>query len=131
MQYHRRDRLNFRISEGYECDPALAFDSLHFRQSERRWLPLSRDTPIENAESAAESFETALSIKSHKRGVTPNRGPILRCGALLGLGQGRFQACAYKKQSPMCFHIGPFKIIPAATYSPTHLRMQYHRRWQA
>jgi hypothetical protein len=21
--------------------------------------------------------------------------------------------------------------IPAATYSPTHLRMQYHRRWQA
>src|SRR6187455_2749926 len=23
------------------------------------------------------------------------------------------------------------KIIPAATYSPTHLRMQYHRRWQA
>jgi hypothetical protein len=24
-----------------------------------------------------------------------------------------------------------FEIIPAATYSPTHLRMQYHRRWQA
>ena len=23
------------------------------------------------------------------------------------------------------------ELIPAATYSPTHLRMQYHRRWQA
>jgi hypothetical protein len=23
------------------------------------------------------------------------------------------------------------EIIPAVTYSPTHLRMQYHRRWQA
>ena len=25
----------------------------------------------------------------------------------------------------------PHELIPAATYSPTHLRMQYHRRWQA
>ena len=23
------------------------------------------------------------------------------------------------------------RLIPAVTYSPTHLRMQYHRRWQA
>ena len=26
------------------------------------------------------------------------------------------------------FRIGPWTIIPAVTYSPTHLRMQYHRR---
>src|SRR5262245_8062816 len=24
-----------------------------------------------------------------------------------------------------------FELLPAATYSPTHLRTQYHRRWQA
>jgi hypothetical protein len=26
---------------------------------------------------------------------------------------------------------GSSRILPAATYSPTHLRTQYHRRWQA
>ena len=28
-------------------------------------------------------------------------------------------------------HIGPRKILPAVTYSPTQLPMQYHRRWRA
>ena len=35
------------------------------------------------------------------------------------------------QESPPRVQAGFVKIIPAATYSPTHLRMQYHRRWQA
>src|SRR5688572_2959643 len=38
---------------------------------------------------------------------------------------------AAKMKKPAPNEAGFCKQLPAATYSPTHLRMQYHRRWQA
>ena len=37
----------------------------------------------------------------------------------------------YKEKAREPKFAGSLKIMPAATYSPTHFRMQYHRRYQA
>jgi hypothetical protein len=45
------------------------------------------------------------------------------------LGPGR--SLPYKEEARHSIECRACKIIPAATYSPTHLRTQYHRRKQA
>ncbi len=47
-------------------------------------------------------------------------------------GDRREKKTALKKKTPPCFHrMGFCTLGPAASYSPTHSRVQYHGLWRA
>jgi hypothetical protein len=72
---------------------------------------------------------TAGSDLSHRSwGPTPTR--LTRAFALAraaGALSGSRSPVA-KKKGPTSFDIGPSRLLPAATYSPTQFPVQYHRR---
>ena len=47
---------------------------------------------------------------------------------LLTIEGSRYYKCRVQRKAPMIFSLGLLIESPATTYSPTHLRGQYHRR---